>query len=124
MNVILGERSSGKTFTLKRILDAYEPEDRLYIEQFEITNKAKKDIFDKNVAEEDSVFFDNYFNALQDAINHYTQFDQGACEDAVRRIAQLWFNLLLHRPTAIPSGLSIMLMNLHMKRATLSKRLT
>ena len=84
MNVILGERSSGKTFTLKRILDAYEPEDRLYIEQFEITNKAKKDIFDKNVAEEDSVFFDNYFNALQDAINHYTQFDQGACEDAVR----------------------------------------
>ena len=84
MNVILGERSSGKTFTLKRILDAYEPEDRLYIEQFEITNKAKKDIFDKNVAEEDSVFFDNYFNTLQDAINHYTQFDQGACEDAVR----------------------------------------
>ena len=84
MNVILGERSSGKTFTLKRILDAYEPEDRLYIEQFEITNKAKKDVFDKDVAEEDRVFFDNYFKVLQDAINRYTQFDQGACEDAVR----------------------------------------
>lgn len=84
MNVILGERSSGKTFTLKRILDAYEPEDRLYIEQFEITNKAKKDVFDKSVAEEDRVYFDNYFKALQDAINHYTQFDRGACEDAVR----------------------------------------
>ena len=84
MNVILGERSSGKTFTLKRILDAYEPEDRLYVEQFEITNKAKKDVFDKSVAEEDRVFFDNYFKTLQDAINHYTQFDQGACEDVVR----------------------------------------
>lgn len=84
MNVILGERSSGKTFTLKRILDAYKPEDRLYIEQFEITNKAKKDVFDKSVAEEDRVYFDNYFKALQDAINHYTQFDRGACEDAVR----------------------------------------
>lgn len=84
MNVILGERSSGKTFTLKRILDAYEPEDRLYIEQFEITNKAKKDVFDKDVAEEDRVFFDNYFKALQDAINLYTQFDLGSCEDAVR----------------------------------------
>ena len=84
MNVILGERSSGKTFTLKRILDAYEPEDRLYIEQFEITNKAKKDVFDKSVAEEDRVYFDNYFKALQDAINHYTQFDRGTCEDAVR----------------------------------------
>lgn len=84
MNVILGERSSGKTFTLKRILDAYDPNDLLYIEQFEITNKAKKDIFDRDVAEEDRVFFDNYFKPLQDAINVYTQFDLGACEDAVR----------------------------------------
>lgn len=84
MNVILGERSSGKTFTLKRILDAYDPDDLLYIEQFEITNKAKKDIFDRDVAEEDRVFFDNYFKPLQDAINVYTQFDLGTCEDAVR----------------------------------------
>lgn len=84
MNVILGERSSGKTFTLKRILDAYDPDDLLYIEQFEITNKAKKDIFDRDVAEEDRVFFDNYFKPLQDAINVYAQFDLGACEDAVR----------------------------------------
>ena len=84
MNVILGERSSGKTFTLKRILDAYEPDDRLYIEQFEITNKAKKDVFDKDVAEEDRVFFDRYFKPLQDAIDGYTQFDEGSCEDAVR----------------------------------------
>ena len=84
MNVILGERSSGKTFTLKRILDAYEPEDRLYIEQFEITNKAKKDVFDRDVAEEDRVFFEHYFKALQDAINHYVQFDLGACVDTVR----------------------------------------
>lgn len=84
MNVILGARSSGKTFTLKRILDAFDDEDRLYIEQFAITNKAKKDVFDKAIAEEDQAFFDNYFRDLQDAINHYMKTDVNACEDAVR----------------------------------------
>ncbi len=46
-----------------------------YIEQFEITNRAKKDVFDKEVTEEDRVFFDNYFRLLQDLINLYTKFD-------------------------------------------------
>lgn len=84
MNVILGERSSGKTFTLKRILDAYDENDRLYIEQFEITNKAKKDIFDKDIENEDNEFFDVYFRPLQDSINQYYREDFEVLEDAVR----------------------------------------
>lgn len=84
MNVILGKRSSGKTFTLERILDAYAEEDRLYIGQFEITNEAKKDVFEKSIADEDIVFFDGYFRPLQDEIDKYTQTDSGAYEDAVR----------------------------------------
>lgn len=84
INVILGERSSGKTFTLKRILDAYDESDYLYIEQFEITNKAKKDVFDEEVKAEDIRFFDSYFKPLQEAIDDYCDCDLGSMEDAVR----------------------------------------
>lgn len=84
MNVILGERSSGKTFTLKRIRDAYDEDDCLYIEQFEITNEAKKDKFDKEIEQEDHRFFDQYFRPLQSAMDEYFEFDAGASEDAVR----------------------------------------
>ena len=84
MNVILGERSSGKTFTLKRIRDAYDEEDLLYIEQFEITNKAKKDVFDKDIEAEDDEFFDTYFRPLQDLLDDYFHEDVGVLEDTVR----------------------------------------
>ena len=84
MNVILGERSSGKTFTLKRIRDAYDENDCLYIEQFEITNEAKKDVFDKEIEQEDKRFFDQYFKSLQSAIDEYFEFDVDTLEDAVR----------------------------------------
>ena len=83
MNVILGERSSGKTFTLKRIRDAYDEDDCLYIEQFEITNEAKKDEFDNEIEKEDNRFFDQYFKSLQSAMDEYFEFDAGASEDAV-----------------------------------------
>lgn len=64
LNVIMGERSSGKTFTLKRILDAYPENERLYIEQFEITNDAKEGVFDELVNKEDKGYFDEYFEPL------------------------------------------------------------
>ena len=84
INVVLGKRSSGKTFTLKRILDAYEDDDVLYIEQFEITNKAKKSVFDESVKKEDEAYFDSYFQPLQSAMDDYFQSDEEAHEDTVR----------------------------------------
>lgn len=75
INVIIGRRSSGKTYTLSRILDGYEQDDYLYIEQFEITNKAKKDEFEKLVNEEDSSYFEQYFRLLQHAIYSYWNTD-------------------------------------------------
>ena len=75
LNVIMGERSSGKTFTLKRILDAYPESERLYIEQFEITKEAKEDVFDKLVNEEDKGFFDEYFEPLSTLMKDYLSIE-------------------------------------------------
>lgn len=75
LNVIMGERSSGKTFTLKRILDAYPESERLYIEQFEITREAKEDAFNQLVNKEDKTFFDEYFEPLSALMKDFLAID-------------------------------------------------
>ena len=84
MNVLLGERSSGKTYTLKRIRDAFDDSDVLYIEQFEITNEAKEDRFNEAVAAEDANFFIAYFKRLQSAMNDYFDIDVMSLKSDVR----------------------------------------
>ena len=65
LNVIIGERSSGKTFTLKRIIDSLEPSDCFHLEQFLIAKKADEKTFNESVAKEDSRFFDDYFEPFK-----------------------------------------------------------
>lgn len=84
MNAVVGERSSGKTYTLKRIRDAFDDSDILYIEQFEITNEAKEDKFNEDVAAEDATFFTEYFKSLQSAMNNYFNIDAVSLESDVR----------------------------------------
>lgn len=71
LNIIMGERSSGKTFTLKRILDAYPESERLYIEQFEITREAREKSFDELVNKEDKGYFDSYFEPLSSLLKDF-----------------------------------------------------
>ena len=91
LNVILGERSSGKTFTLKRILDAYPESERLYIQQFEITNEAMESTFDELVNKEDRGYFDEYFEPLTSLMKDFFSIEPdvisakcvGYCEELV-----------------------------------------
>ena len=91
LNVILGQRSSGKSYTLRRILDAYPENERLYIKQFEITNEAMEDRFGELVNREDGKFFSEYFEPLSAVMNDYfsfctTDIEAGCtsyCEDLV-----------------------------------------
>lgn len=84
LNVLLGERSSGKTFTLERIIDALEESDYWYIEQFDISEKAKKSNFDKNVREEDESFFSSYFAGLERLLGSYLEIDLDSIEQGVK----------------------------------------
>lgn len=47
LNVIIGKRSSGKTYTLNMIAKAFDTSDIKYIKQFEITEKSGQDKFEK-----------------------------------------------------------------------------
>lgn len=83
LNVILGERSSGKTFTLKRIMDSLENDDYFYLEQFSIAEKASDKAFDSAVNAEDSKYFEAYFEPLNTLINEYLSDDESSVKEDI-----------------------------------------
>lgn len=91
LNVLLGARSSGKTFTLKRILDAYREEDCAYIGQFEITKDAEDERFDKLISEEDARFEREYLSPLQKSIDDYCATDMSVEEAACGKYLEALF---------------------------------
>ena len=50
LNVIIGERSSGKTYTLNNIYNSYKSSaDIIYVKQFQLTGNSQEEVFDKNL---------------------------------------------------------------------------
>lgn len=76
VNVLVGKRSTGKTFTLERIMDSLDQGDYAYIKQFGITEGAVDDTFRKNSDQEDDAFAEEHFSAVQDMLS-----DCLACTD-------------------------------------------
>lgn len=83
LNVVLGERSSGKTFTLKRIMDSLEADDFYYLEQFSIAEKASDKAFDQSVNAEDSKYFEAYFQPLKSMIDSFLSTDSATAKNDI-----------------------------------------
>jgi len=76
LNVIVGERSSGKTFTLNKINRSFE--DIKYIEQFSLMVKDEeldKANFDKMLSQSHSLFTQEYLKEFQKVVNDVTPTD-------------------------------------------------
>ena len=71
LNVVIGGRSSGKTFFLNRIYNSCDPDDVVYIRQFSIVKDAEEDAFGKLLADEESTIKNEYYepmNAISSAV--------------------------------------------------------
>lgn len=61
LNVVVGERSSGKTYLLDRINESCDPDDVVYVRQFDIVKNAEEKTFEEKLnAEEASIKADYY----------------------------------------------------------------
>ena len=74
INVLIGKRSSGKTYTLNHISELYSNE-CLYIEQFEITKECDDDSFKKNIMNSDKRIVRNYVDKLNELFDLLDKID-------------------------------------------------
>lgn len=64
LNVVIGERSSGKTFFLNRIYESCDSDDVVYIRQFSIVKNAEEEEFRKVLADEVSSIKSEYYEPM------------------------------------------------------------
>lgn len=69
INVLIGKRSSGKTYLLNSIYNT-EPSTSLYIKQFQISNESEKIQFNKNVKNEHLNLVINFFKEFLSVLNY------------------------------------------------------
>lgn len=65
LNVIVGKRSSGKTYNLNRIYNTYGPEKVKYIKQFELTKESDDKEFNKILNDGEENFINDYLMPIQ-----------------------------------------------------------
>lgn len=64
LNVVIGSRSSGKTFFLDTLNSSYDPDDVVYVRQFEIVKDAEVDAFKKHLADEAAEIRASYYEPM------------------------------------------------------------
>lgn len=69
LNVIIGKRSSGKTYTLNMIAKAFDTSDIKYIKQFEITEKSGQDKFEKLTKAEYERITNEYISPISNLLS-------------------------------------------------------
>ena len=64
LNVVIGERSSGKTYLLDSIYQSCDPDDVVYIRQFGIVKDAEEKAFKQMLADEDKSIKSAYYEPM------------------------------------------------------------
>lgn len=80
LNVILGSRSSGKSFFLKRLKDNFENRNDKsikYIEQFELVKESEKE-FNERVKNEKSIVKEEFLKEFKDVVEDVSTIDRKA----------------------------------------------
>lgn len=75
LNVIIGKRSSGKTYTLEKIKKAFDTSEIKYIKQFEITEKSGSEKFKEITQKGYEKITNEYVNPINDVIHSILEID-------------------------------------------------
>lgn len=66
LNVVVGGRSTGKTFFLDRLYESCDPDDVVYLRQFEIVKDAEEKAFKKRLDDEEGSIRGDYYEPMTD----------------------------------------------------------
>lgn len=75
LNVVLGKRSSGKSYTLNSIYESFPADNVKFIKQFSLINKSDDEIFAQTIEREHDEFTISYFAELKALLEEMTSYD-------------------------------------------------
>lgn len=75
LNIILGKRSSGKTYTLDTIEKNYPNMKIKYIRQFSLVSNSDKEKFDQNISKQENEISENYLKELKEIVEDVSKID-------------------------------------------------
>lgn len=75
LNVVLGKRSSGKSYTLNAIYNTFKNDRIKYIKQFELVKKSDEIKFNEIIKKNQSEFIENYLKEFKWVVNDIRKID-------------------------------------------------
>ncbi len=75
LNIVLGKRSSGKTYTLNAISNTFENDRIRYIKQFELVKNSEEIKFNEIIKKNQSEFIENYLKEFKWIVNDIRKID-------------------------------------------------
>ena len=75
LNVIMGTRTSGKTYNIEKIKDAFDNENCLYVPQFSLIGDAEKKKFESLIKNECSEKSDEFYNRFKPLVKKILSFN-------------------------------------------------
>lgn len=75
LNVVLGKRSSGKSYTLNTISNTFENDKIKYIKQFELVKKSEETKFNEIIKKNQSEFIENYLREFKWLVDDIRKID-------------------------------------------------
>lgn len=78
LNVVMGKRSSGKTYNLKQINNSGERNNIKFVKQFSLTGQSEEKRFEELVTEEQQTIIHDYLNPLRDIVDTMLDIDDTA----------------------------------------------
>ena len=75
LNIVLGKRSSGKTYTLNTIANTFENDKIKYIKQFELVKKSDETKFNEIIKRNQSAFIEGYLKEFKLIVDDIRRID-------------------------------------------------
>lgn len=98
LNVVVGGRSSGKSFFLDKLYESCDSDDVVYVKQFEIVQNAGEDTWEKHLSDEETEIKTAYYEPMSKIVSAFSKLPSR--ETSVKELKDYVTNLTEYAETS------------------------
>lgn len=98
LNVVVGGRSSGKSFFLDKLYESCDSDDVVYVKQFEIVQNAGEDLWEKHLSDEEAEIKTTYYEPMSKIASAFSKLPSK--ETSIKELKDYVINLMEYAETS------------------------